>query len=127
MKRARAAAIGHAMTTGGLGVCLVTTGPGATNAVTACSAAWMDSIPVLFLSGQAKSNTLIGKSGLRTRGVQELDIITMVKHITKKAYQPETSGLDCLMALDDMLDKCLSGRRGPCWLSVPLDIQGMEV
>ena len=121
------AAIGHAMASGGLGVCLTTSGPGATNAVTACLAAWTDSVPILFISGQARIPTLIGKSGLRTRGIQEADIVRIVQPITKRAYQPETSAHDCMMALDDMITTCLTGRRGPCWLSVPQDIQGMKI
>lgn len=124
---AGAMALGYAMQSGGLGVCLTTSGPGATNAITPCLAAWMDSVPVLFISGQARTETLIGKSGLRSRGLQEVDIVPMVKSITKRAYQPETSGHDCLMALEDMIATCLSGRRGPCWLSVPQDIQAVEV
>jgi len=124
---AGAGALGWSMMSGRLGVVLVTSGPGATNAVTPCLAAWTDSVPVLFISGQAKSDTLIGDSGLRTRGVQEVDIIPMVTPITKKAYQPLTSGYDCTMALDAMIKLCMDGRRGPCFLSIPLDIQGMEI
>lgn len=117
------AAVGHAMYTNRLGVCLVTSGPGSTNAVTACAAAWMDSVPVLFISGQAKSETLVGKTGLRTRGVQELDIISVVTPLTKKAYQL-LPGDNCMDVLEQMIKECLTGRRGPCWLSIPLDVQG---
>jgi acetolactate synthase-1/2/3 large subunit len=117
-------ALGHAMFTGRLGVCLVTTGPGATNAITACAAAWMDSVPVLFISGQAKSETLIGNTGLRTRGVQEVDIIPMVKPMTKAAVQMEVPSI---VDLEFLINECKTGRAGPCWLSVPLDIQGMEI
>ena len=59
-------AIGHAMYTKSLGVALVTSGPGSTNIITALAAAWMDSIPFLIISGQAKSETLIGDTGMRT-------------------------------------------------------------
>ena len=68
------AAIGYAMAHG-LGVVLTTSGPGALDAVGACGAAWMDSVPVLFISGNARSDTLIGDTGLRTRGNQEVDIV----------------------------------------------------
>ncbi len=115
------AALSHGML-GEIGVCVVTAGPGATNAITPCAAAWMDSIPALFISGQPKSTTLIGDSGLRTRGVQELDIVSMAKPITKFAYQP--SPADCLDVLEKMIFLCKDGRPGPCWLSVPLDVQG---
>jgi acetolactate synthase-1/2/3 large subunit len=85
----------------------------------------MDSVPVLFISGQAKTETLIGASGLRTRGVQEVDIIPMVAPITKFALQIKNV-LVCLPVLNTMIDDCLTGRRGPCWLSIPLDAQGAE-
>lgn len=118
------AAIGHAMA-GRLGVCLTTSGPGATNAVTACLAAWTDSVSVLFISGQARTEQ-INTSAARAKGLQYADIIRMVKPITKKAYEPQ-GGVDCIMALDDMIAACVSGRRGPCWLSVPQDVQGEEL
>ncbi len=123
---AGAMALGYAMRTGRLGVCLVTSGPGATNAITPCLAAWTDSVPVLFISGQPRTQTLVGNSGLRSRGVQEAPIVEMVKPITKQAYQPETSAHDCMMALENMIRQCQSGRYGPCWLSIPQDVQGME-
>jgi acetolactate synthase-1/2/3 large subunit len=119
------AAIGQAMIEG-LGVCLMSAGPSATNAITACAAAWTDSIPVLFISGQARLDTLIGDSGLRTHGAQELDIIPMVKPITKFAHQP-TRPDDCLGALNQMVETCKSGRPGPCWLSIPQDVSGAEI
>lgn len=120
-------ALGYAMATGRLGVCLTISGPGATNAVTPCLAAWTDSASVLFISGQARTETLGGPDGLRTHGLQPGDIIPMVKPITKIAYQPMSSGADCLLALDKMIESCLSGRRGPCWLSVPQDIQAATI
>jgi acetolactate synthase-1/2/3 large subunit len=120
------AAIGHAMATGGLGVCLTTSGPGATNALTACLAAWTDSVPVLFISGQARSEQ-INASKARARGLQYADIVRMAHPITKQAYEPMNTAHDCLMALDDMIKRCLTGRRGPCWLSIPQDVQGMMI
>ena len=115
------AALSHGML-GETGVCLVTAGPGATNALTPCAAAWMDSIPMLFISGQPKSSALIGNTGLRTRGVQEIDVVSMARPITKLADQP--TGKDCLDVLEKMIFLCKDGRPGPCWLSVPLDVQG---
>lgn len=128
------AAIGYALTRMGggttkgkcLGVCLVTSGPGATNALTPLAAAWMDSVPVLFISGQALSSTLVGGSGLRTRGVQEVDIIPIVRPITKDAYRP-VNGWAVPKALEAMIELCLDGRQGPCWLDVPLDVQAEEI
>jgi acetolactate synthase-1/2/3 large subunit len=120
------AALGHARTTDGLGVCLVTSGPGVSNAITACLAAWSDSVPVLFISGQSRSEQILS-SFTRVRGSQYANAVGMVKGITKLAYEPLTSGHDCIMALENMISECLSGRRGPCWLSVPQNVQGMKV
>jgi acetolactate synthase-1/2/3 large subunit len=120
-------AIGHAMAIDDLGVCLVTSGPGSTNVLTATAAAWVDSIPILFISGQAKSSSLVGSSQMRSRGVQEIDIIPIVKPITKIAWQLEESYLDIPDIMDSLVYSCLSERRGPCWLSIPLDLQGMEL
>jgi len=124
-------ACGYAQYAGRLGVCLTTTGPGATNAITGCAAAWMDSIPVLFISGQAKSDTLIGNTGLRVRGVQEVDIISMVKPITKRAYRlifaNHMIGGDVRDDIRELAELCMEGRRGPAWLDVPLDIQAEQL
>ena len=68
-----------------LGVVMVTVGPGATNTITGLAGAWLDSTPMLFLSGQVKRADLKGDTGVRNRGVQEVDIVTLVKSITKYA------------------------------------------
>lgn len=118
-------AIGHAMASG-FSVCLTTSGPGATNAITACLAAWTDSIPVLFISGQARSETLT-QDKLRTHGLQPGNIIATVRNMTKLAYEPMTSTFDALMCLDQMIHLCKDGRKGPCWLSIPQDLSAVEV
>jgi acetolactate synthase-1/2/3 large subunit len=117
------AAVGYAQHKG-FGVCLVTSGPGATNAVTPCLAAWTDSVPVLFISGQAKTEML--KHNTRAKGLQYVDAVRMAKPITKQAYEPLTSTIDAMMALEDMITKCKTGRKAPCWLSVPQDLQAVE-
>ena len=119
------AAIGQAMVES-LGVCLTSAGPSATNAITACAAAWTDSVPVLFISGQARVGSLIGDSGLRTRGAQEIAIIPMVTPITKYARQPRTPA-DCLQDLENAILLCKASRAGPCWLSIPQDVSGEEL
>ena len=119
-------ALGHAMLTG-FGCCLVTSGPGASNAITACLAAWTDSIPVLFISGQARSDTL-APAGMRSKGVQEANIIAMVEPITKWAIELEPHFFDVIdIDMNSLIKECKSGRPGPCWLSVPQDIQGVEI
>jgi acetolactate synthase-1/2/3 large subunit len=115
-------ACGYAQYRKGLGVCLVTTGPGATNAITPCAAAWMGSLPVLFISGQARSDSLIGDTGLRTRGVQEVDIIALVKPITKMhACVIDPKAL--FYNLPFLIEYLLSDRPGPGWIDIPLDKQ----
>ncbi len=124
---AGAMALGYAMATGKLGVCLTIGGPGATNAITPCLAAWTDSVPVLFISGQCRTELLTG-GNLRTHGAQPGPIIEMVRPTTKMAFELE--GLlpkANLIMLEQMIESCLSGRKGPCWLSVPQDVQVMEI
>src|SRR5580704_19407038 len=79
------AAENYAKATNNLGVALVTAGPGGTNAITGVAGAWLDSTPMLVLSGQAKRADLTGSSGVRQMGVQEVDIVSMVASITKYA------------------------------------------
>src|ERR1700733_8049792 len=81
---------GYAKATNGLGVCMVTTGPGGTNAVTGVAGAWCDSTPALFLSGQVKRPDRMFAPdgtplGMRQLGVQEIDICSIVRPITKYA------------------------------------------
>lgn len=106
----------------------VTTGPGATNAVTGVVCGWMDSIPMLIISGQARYATTVYASGLplRTRGVQEFDITGSVKNMTKYAEiitEPE----QVRYCLEKALYLAHNGRPGPCWLDIPLDIQGAYI
>src|SRR5437867_6021369 len=79
------AAEAYAKVTGGLGVCLVTAGPGSTNAITGVAGGYLDSTPMLVLSGQAKRADLKGTSGVRQMGVQEADIVAIAAPITKYA------------------------------------------
>ena len=73
------AAEAHAKTSGTAGVAFVTTGPGGTNAVTGVAGAWLDSTPCLFVSGQVKRPDLMGELGVRQLGVQEVDIVSLLR------------------------------------------------
>ena len=73
------------LTNPGFGVAMVTTGPGATNVITPVAGAWIDSVPMLVLSGQAKRQDLVGDRSIRQGGVQEVDIVNIVQSITKYA------------------------------------------
>lgn len=110
----------------GFGVALVTTGPGATNVATPVAGAWIDSIPMLVLSGQVKRTDRLAGRSLRQGGVQEVDVIPMVSGITKYA-----STLDdpqqVRIQLETALQIMRSGRPGPVWIEVPLDVQGAQI
>ena len=110
----------------GYGVCLVTSGPGGTNAVTGLVGAYIDSIPVIYISGQAKRADLVGNQGIRQFGIQEVDIISLVSSYTKYAVQidnPEKVRYE----LEKAAAIAINGRPGPVWLDVPLDIQASDV
>ena len=119
-----AQAYGHI--TNQLGVCMTTTGPGATNAITGCLAAWMDSTPVLFISGQVQTSQMIGTSGRRYVGSQECDIISMVAPITKYAVTV-TDPYKIKILLGAAIYAATSGRKGPVWIDIPLDIQSANI
>ena len=111
-----------------IAVVCVTTGPGATNAITGVACGWMDSIPMLIISGQARYETTVYASGLklRTRGVQEFDIIGSVRNMTKYCElidKPEK----IRYALEKAYYLAVHGRPGPCWLDIPLDVQAAMI
>lgn len=124
------AAEGYARVTGNIGVLNVTTGPGGINALNGVFGAWTDSIPMLVISGQVKRETalykhnLIGK--LRQLGDQEADIVSMVKGITKYAVT-----IDDPQSIRYHLERALhlakTGRPGPCWIDVPIDVQATHI
>jgi len=120
------AAVAYAKVTENIGCAVVTTGPGATNAITGLLAAWQDSIPCIFLSGQARSqHTSYGRK-VRQVGTQEVNICDIVRPITK--YTKFVSHKDQFLAeLDRALDIALSGRPGPVWLDIPLDMQWGDI
>lgn len=106
----------------------VTTGPGATNAITGVLGGWMDSIPMVIFSGQARYATTVPASGLplRSMGVQECNIVPVVTPLTKYAHMvvhPE----DIRYHLEKAFHFAVTGRPGPVWLDIPLDVQGAVV
>jgi acetolactate synthase-1/2/3 large subunit len=109
-----------------LGVALVTTGPGGTNALTACAAAWLDSTPVLFISGQVKTSDNANIYGVRQLGFQEIPITEMVRSITKGAIRVQKAE-ELPSALAELILLAQSDRPGPVWLDIPLDIQASQV
>ncbi|MCB1886738.1 MAG: thiamine pyrophosphate-binding protein [Rhodocyclaceae bacterium] len=110
----------------GFGVALVTTGPGATNVITPVAGAWIDSVPLLVISGQAKRADRLNGRPLRQGGVQEVDVVPMVKSITKYAITVTDPG-EIRLHLEAALQIMKSGRPGPVWIDVPLDVQAAPI
>ena len=106
----------------------VTTGPGGTNAITGVVGAWLDSIPMIVISGQVRYDNTARWSGvgIRSMGDQEFDITRSIDCMTKYSKMV----LDPLSIRAEM-EKCIylsqTGRPGPCWLDIPVDIQGMMI
>ncbi|OGK13293.1 hypothetical protein A3A93_02800 [Candidatus Roizmanbacteria bacterium RIFCSPLOWO2_01_FULL_38_12] len=117
------AAESYARITNNIGVCLVTTGPGSTNTLTGLIGAWLDSIPVLYISGQIKKEIIADYSKMRQLGDQEINIIDMVKSVTKYAVTV-MNPQDIRYHLDKAVYMAKTGRPGPVWLNIPLDVQG---
>ena len=117
------AAEGYSRILGTPGVCLVTSGPGATNALSAIAGAWVDSIPVIVLSGQVRTDLVADYSRWRQFGPQEIDIMSLARPVTKWAVEVRDPA-----AIPDVMDRAwreaTTGRPGPVWVSLPLDVQG---
>ena len=125
------AAENYSKATNNLGVALVTTGPGGTNAITGVVGAWLDSTPMLVISGQVKRADRMYRPdgtplGVRQRGSQEVDIVSLVKPITKYAVT-----IDDPQSIRYHLEKAVhlarTGRPGPVWIDIPIDVQAAPV
>jgi acetolactate synthase-1/2/3 large subunit len=125
------AAENYSKATNNLGVALVTTGPGGTNAITGLAGAWLDSTPCLFVSGQVKrADRMYGPDGahlgVRQRGSQEVDIVSVVKPIVKYAWtivDPQSIRYH----LEKGTYLARTGRPGPVWIDIPIDIQAAQI
>lgn len=120
------AAEAYARVTNKPGLLMVTTGPGGTNAITGVAAAYVESTPMIVISGQVKLADQIRDQGVRQQGMQELDIVSIVKPITKYAAMV-TRAEDIKYYLDRAVYEAVNGRKGPVWLDIPLDIQASVV
>jgi len=111
------------------GAVSVTTGPGGINALNGVFGAWTDSIPMLVISGQVKRETCMataGARGLRQLGDQEADILAMVRGITKYAVLVDDPA-SIRYHLERASYLAQSGRPGPCWLDIPVDVQAAMI
>lgn len=112
--------------TNNIGVALVTTGPGATNAVTGVASAWLDSIPLLLLTGQVQNKDRVGNKKVRQLGFQEIDTISIYKSITKYAVTVSDPKM-IKYHLDKALWLAKNERPGPVLIDIPLDVQAAEI
>lgn len=105
-----------------ISACLVTTGPGGTNAITGVAGAWVDSVPMIVISGQVKREIIADYSKVRQMGPQEINIVDIVRPITKYAKTVMDPN-EIKYELEKAFYFATSGRPGPVWLDVPLDVQ----
>ena len=105
---------------------MVTTGPGGTNAMTGVAAAYIESTPMLIISGQVKLADQIRDQGVRQQGMQEVDIVSIAKPVTKYAAMVEKPE-DIRYHLERALFEATTGRKGPVWVDIPLDIQASVI
>jgi len=120
------AADGYAQLSGNLGVALVTTGPGSTNAITGVAGSWIESVPLFVISGQVKTSDIKPEAHMRMLGFQEVDIVSMVSPITKYAVtikDPQS----ILYHLEKAVFLAREGRPGPVWIDIPLDMQAATI
>ncbi len=123
------AAEAYARVTGKIASVCVTSGPGGTNAITGVMGGWLDSIPMFVLSGQVKRETTlwsVPELNLRQLGDQEFDIINSVSNMTKYAVML-TEPADIAYHLEKAWYLANTGRKGPVWLDIPLDVQGAKI
>lgn len=120
---------GYARTNQQLAVACVTTGPGGLNCLNGVFGSWTDSAPVLFVSGQVKFSTTMASCPqvpLRQLGDQEVDIVSVVKPLTKYARMVvDPYEIDAV--LDEAIYQAVSGRPGPVWIDIPLNVQAAPV
>ena len=123
---AAVAADAYAQYNNGLGVALVTTGPGTTNAITGVAGSWVESVPVLVISGQVKTADIKPDPSMRMLGFQEVDTNSLVRPVTKYAVtvrEPETIRYH----LEKAVFIAKAGRPGPVWIDIPLDVQASNI
>lgn len=111
-----------------LALLCVTTGPGGTNAITGVVGGWLDSIPMLVISGQVRYDTTARSTGLNLRAVgdQEYDICKAVSSMTKYCVMV-TEPSEIRYHLEKALYLAKHGRPGPCWLDIPMNVQGATI
>jgi acetolactate synthase-1/2/3 large subunit len=120
------AAEAYARVSGKLGLAIATSGPGMINLIQGIACAYFDSIPVLFISGQVPTSQLKGDRNVRQLGFQEMDVVSMVKPITKYAVLLKNAN-DIKEELDKLVRTSFEGRPGPVLLDLPDDLQRTKI
>lgn len=120
------AAEAYARVNGRIGLLMVTTGPGGTNALTGVAGAFLESTPMFVVSGQVKRLDMINGQGIRQQGMQEFDIISVVKPMTKYAVLIDDPNM-IRYHFERALYEATHNRKGPVWLDIPLDVQATMI
>jgi acetolactate synthase-1/2/3 large subunit len=120
------AAEGWSRVTGRSGIVVLTLGPGATNAITGVVGSLMDSVPMLIFSGQSFRNQTVKNSNQRQNGIQEFNILAIASSFCKQAIQLDPT-LDIIQQLNECLELANTGRPGPVWIEVPVDVQKFDL
>lgn len=120
------AACGAALARGGLACAYSTSGPGAVNLLQGIANAYMDSIPVLFLTGQVNTYEYAGIPGMRQQAFQEIDIVAMAAPVTKLSLQASCAS-DAIEMIVTACREATSGRPGPVLVDLPMDVQRKQV
>lgn len=120
------AAVGYARTSGKMGVYFTTSGPGAVNGFTGLADAWFDSFPVFAVCGNVPTHEMTGFSGIRQTGFQEMNIVSMTRHITK--YSVTANSPDSFPEIvKRAYNMCNLGRKGGVLIDFPLNIQQADI
>ncbi len=120
------AASGYARASGEIGVVLVTSGPGAINALAGVADAYLDSIPLLCITGQDNSNNVLRKNGARMNGFQDIRIADIARPIVKYSVMVKTQE-EMIYELEKALYIANEGRKGPVLIDIPMDFQYLEM
>ena len=120
------AAEGYARVSGKFGVCITTSGPGATNTITSIGNAFFDSVPVLYITGQVNTSEYKYSRNIRQKGFQETDICAIASPIVKKTFFLDDSQR-VISVFEEAVETMLTGRKGPVLIDLPMDVQRSEL
>ena len=120
------AANGYARTSGKIGVYFTTSGPGAVNGIAGIVDAWFDGVPLMAISGNIPTGEMRGKLGIRQKGFQEMDVVSMTKGVTKFSVTAD-SAKDFAEVIEKAYNSATTGRKGGVCIDFPLDVQQADI